>query len=269
MSDTIRLFIGTSEKEDFLMEQIYIYSIYKNLPVDRNIEITFLRPSMFPDWDRSTWGTPFTCFRYAVPELCNFKGRALYTDVDMINFRNIGHLFDTNLDDKPFGFVWDALSDNGKLGRSQGKGRGWWCDSVMIYDCEKAKPYMDSIDVMQKWSKNNNTSYKYKFGEKLGMPHKKQSKEFVNVIDPRWNSFDGADPSKSVSDEDRGDFWKKEQFSAEYMWQLHLTGLSYQPWHPRYNCFSKATHWRQDLMEIWWRYADIIRKMENERTIIR
>ena len=101
------------------------------------------------------------------------------------------------------------------------------------------------------------------------MPHKKQSKEFVKVIDPRWNCFDGANPSKDVSEEDKGDFWKKEQFSLDMMWQLHLTGLSYQPWHPRYNTFSKATHWRQDLMEVWWRYADIIRKMENERNTIR
>jgi len=35
-----------------------------------------IAPSMFPDWNTSGWGTPFTCFRYAIPELCNFKGRA-------------------------------------------------------------------------------------------------------------------------------------------------------------------------------------------------
>ena len=68
MSDTIRLFIGTSETEDYLAEQVYLYSIYKNLPPEQEIEITFLRPSMFPNWDRRYWGTPFTCFRYAIPE---------------------------------------------------------------------------------------------------------------------------------------------------------------------------------------------------------
>ena len=44
MSNTIRLFIGTSEKEDWLAEQVYLYSIYKNLPSNQEIEITFLRP---------------------------------------------------------------------------------------------------------------------------------------------------------------------------------------------------------------------------------
>ena len=125
MSNTIRLFIGTSEKEDWLAEQVYLYSIYKNLPSNQEIEITFLRPSMFPKWDRRYWGTPFTCFRYAVPELCNFEGRALYTDVDMINFRDISHLFNTNLNGKPFGFVWDAQQDNGKKGADLGVPRGW------------------------------------------------------------------------------------------------------------------------------------------------
>ena len=59
-------------------------------------------------------GTPFTCYRYAIPHMMNFKGRALYTDVDMINFRDIGALFDTDLQGKAFGMVWDALQDNGR-----------------------------------------------------------------------------------------------------------------------------------------------------------
>ena len=69
----------------------------------------------------------------------NFKGRALYTDVDMINFRDIGALFDTDLEGKPFGMVWDELQDNGKKGRELGYPRGFWCDSVLLIDCEKQK----------------------------------------------------------------------------------------------------------------------------------
>jgi hypothetical protein len=261
MSDTIRLFIGTSEKEDWLAEQVYLYSIYKNLPPEQEIEITFLRPSMFPNWDRRYWGTPFTCFRYAVPELCNFEGRALYTDVDMINFRDISHLFNTDLAGKPFGFVWDAQQDNGKKGADLGVPRGWWCDSVMLFDCEKAKPYMDSIKVMEEWSAKTSKSYKWEFGEKLNMPFKQESKEYIELLDSRWNCFDGVDPSVAVPDEHMRDFWQKPQMDLDFMWQLHLTGLSYQPWHPRYNCFAKATHWRQDLMEVWWDYANIVRQM--------
>jgi hypothetical protein len=263
MSNTIRLFIGTSEKEDYLMEQIYLYSLRKNLGSAYELEITFLRPSMFPKWDRRYWGTPFTCFRYAVPELCNFEGKAIYTDVDMINFRDIAHLWEYPMHGKPFGFIWDALQDNGKKGAEKGKPRGWWCDSLMLFDCEKAKPYMDSIKDMEEWSAKTSKSYKWEFGEKLGMPYQSKSLEYIEWLDSRWNCFDGVNPSEDVAPEDRHDFWKKPQMSADYMWQLHLTGLSYQPWHPRYNCFAKATHWRQDFMEIWWHYAEIIRELEN------
>ena len=51
------------------------------------------------------------------------------------------------------------------------------------------------------------------------------------------------------------------EYKLNQIFHLHLTALSYQPWHPRYNCFAKATHWRQDLMEVWWDYANIVRQM--------
>ena len=48
------------------------------------------------------------------------------------------------------------------------------------------------------------------------------------------------------------------QFELEMIWQLHLTALSYQPWHPKYTPHAKASHPRQDLMEEWWRLAKIV-----------
>ena len=42
--------------------------------------------------------------------------------------------------------VWDALQDNGKEGAKAGYPRGFWCDSVLLIDCEKAKEFVDPID---------------------------------------------------------------------------------------------------------------------------
>ena len=81
--------------------------------------------------------------------------------------------------------------------------------------------------------------------------------DLVEPINALWNVFDGARPDIKPKDPD-GDFWTKEQVDLKDIWQLHLTGLSYQPWHPRYNTHLKATHWRQDLMEVWWDYAKIV-----------
>ena len=256
--EPIRLFIGTSEHEEPTIEAIYLYSIFKN--TDHPVEVTFLRPSMFPDWKRKGWGTPFTCFRYAIPELCGFKGRAIYTDVDMINFRDIYHLWRTNLKGKPFGMVWDSLQMNDKKWQDTEHARGWWCDSVMLIDCEKAKDWIDPISVQGQW----NGTYKWYFMEKIGSPHRKESSKIVQELDCRWNSFDGSDTSAFYEPEVKGHRmrktgFKKVQLPLEEIWQVHLTALSYQPWHPKYNPHAKASHNRQDIMEVYWRYNKIVK----------
>ena len=152
MRDTVKLFVGTSDNDDTLAQKTYLYTLYKNSTAP--IDIVFLRPKDFPGWNRTTWGTPFTCYRYAVPHLMGYKGRALYTDVDMLNFRDISALYKTDLEGKAFGMVWDALQDNGKAGTKAGYPRGFWCDSVLLIDCEKAKEFVDPIDTIIKWNKN-------------------------------------------------------------------------------------------------------------------
>jgi len=252
--EIVRLFVGTSENHDTTIEKIYLYSILKN--TNAKVEVTWLRPSMFPNWKREGWGTPFTCFRYAIPELCNFKGRALYTDCDMINFRDISHLWRTDLEGKPFGMVWDSLQMNNHKWLGTKHERGWWCDSIMLIDCEKAKDWVDSIDVQASWR----GTYKWHFMEKIGSPHRDKSSEVVAEIDARWNSFDGCDTSYPYKRPYPRD--KKVPFHKDEIWQLHLTALSYQPWHPKYNPHAKASHSRQDLMEIFWQYNKEVKMLE-------
>ncbi len=253
MQPTVNLFIGSGGKHDEKAAKIYLYSLFKN--TTRKINITWLSPeTMDKDWNKSSWGTPFTCYRYAIPHLMNYKGKALYTDVDMVNFRDIGHLFDTSLNGKAFGMVWDALQDNGQRGRDLGYPRGFWCDSVLLIDCEKAKDFVDPIEEMKKWK---GASYKWRVMEKLGSPHKEKTMELVEQLDARWNSFDGTNPSVKPLDGST-DWTKKEQFDLDMIWQLHLTALSYQPWHPKYTPHAKASHPRPDLMEEWWRLAKIV-----------
>ena len=253
MQPTVNLFIGSGGKHDEKAAKIYLHSLYSN--TKRDLNITWLSPeTMDKDWNRTKWGTPFTCYRYAIPHMMNYKGKALYTDVDMINFRDIGALFDTSLNGKPFGMVWDALQDNGKKGRELGYPRGFWCDSVMLIDCEKAKEFVDPIDIMKKWK---HVSYKWEVMNKLGSPYKEKTEELVEMLDSRWNCFDGSNPSQAPLNGGT-DFKDKEQFELEMIWQLHLTALSYQPWHPKYTPHAKASHPRQDLMEEWWRLAKIV-----------
>lgn len=245
----IKIFIGTSEHQDTAAEKVLVYSLHKN--TNEKLDITFLRPSMFPDWDRSTWGTPFSYFRYAIPELCNWKGKAIYMDVDQLNFRDISELWNTDLKGKPFGMCWEADCWNGGKHKGTPLERGWYSDSVMVIDCEKARPWVDDIHHIRDIN-NVGDTYKYVFFERAGCPHREKA-TMIHEISAKWNSFDGADTSALQSTE--------THFDLKDIWHVHFTGLSYQPWHPNYIYSLKGTHERNDIMEVWWRYYGIVNEI--------
>lgn len=248
------IFIGTSDTEDTFIERILVYTLHKNTRYPLNIR--FLRPRNFKGWDMSTWGTPFTCFRYAVPHIMGYKGRALYFDVDQTNFRDIADLYYTNLNGCAFGMVWDALQDNGLAGKKAGKPRGWWCDSVMLIDCEKAKEWIEPPHKIATWE----GSYKWYFPENMGCPHREKTEGIVQPIDQRWNSFDGRQtsmPVKSMRSEDQPDI------DIDHIWHLHWTTISSQPWHPKYHLTGKMEHHRKDLCDKLWELAKIVHQIGN------
>ena len=74
-----------------------------------------------------TWGTPFSCFRLAVPELMNFEGHAIYLDADMLLLDDIGKLADL----KPtatYGLrcINNARTDVSVINCAWWKDKAWW-----------------------------------------------------------------------------------------------------------------------------------------------
>jgi len=43
------------------------------------------------------WQTPFSCFRFAIPELCGFQGRAIHMDADFVVRRDLRPIFEMEL----------------------------------------------------------------------------------------------------------------------------------------------------------------------------
>tara|TARA_R100000656_G_scaffold122842_1_gene98770 strand:- start:673 stop:1443 length:771 start_codon:yes stop_codon:yes gene_type:complete len=250
----IKLFIGTSETDDAWIESIYLYSLFKN--TSEELDITFLRPSMFSDWKKNGWGTPFTNFRYAVPELCNFEGRAIYTDVDQLNFRDINDLWTTDLEGCAFGMVWDALTDNGLSWRATEYSRGWFCDSVLLIDCKKAQQYIDPIEEIANSSRN----YKWRWIEGIGAPFKQKVDGIIKELDSRWNCFDGRNTSVRPKDL-RKDL--QPEIPLEDIWHLHFTTMSSQPWHPKYSPHAKGSYPREEIAEVLWDYAKKCKMIRN------
>jgi len=171
MSDKVRMFIGTSSNgEDALAEMAYEYTLRKN--TERELEIVWMRKSDTGFWsgfEDERWSTPFSGFRWAIPEYCGFEGRAIYTDVDMLNFEDIGNLLDVEIPDNKW-----IVARNGK--RFGGKE---FC--VMVFKCEKFKN--NAMPLAENWKHVDSAHHQF--------IHLFQQGNLVGDLDPKWNSHDG------------------------------------------------------------------------------
>ena len=70
----------------------FVWSIERVRDPARDYEITLLRE--LPGFERRGWTTGFTNYRFAIPELCGGRGRAIYNDVDQIYRCDPAVLFD-------------------------------------------------------------------------------------------------------------------------------------------------------------------------------
>ncbi len=89
----IRVFIGTDESQ-WLGVKVLQYSILKSCPCPvifdtmEHVEV----PS--PKDPANQPRTEFSFKRFSIPSLCEYKGKAIYLDADMLVFRNIQELWD-------------------------------------------------------------------------------------------------------------------------------------------------------------------------------
>lgn len=169
---TIRMFIGTSANgEDKEIEMAYEYTLRKNS--SSNLEITWMRQtpdltSIWGGWKTHTWSTPFSGYRWAIPEACGFEGKAIYTDCDMLNFKDITELYNINLNGKPF-----AARVGSRFGGHE------FC--VMVIDCAVAQQYLIPVQRMKKIPETHQRYIRQFSG----------NHDLVEPLHPKWNSLDG------------------------------------------------------------------------------
>lgn len=158
----IRIFIGTSTPGfgDEPAEAALKYSLEKHS--SEPIDITFMRNEengFAGKFDNRHWVTPFSGLRWAIPEVCNFQGRAIYMDVDQLNLRDISILYNMDLKGKAFACRPDRLC-------------------VMVMDCEKLKPMLIPISSQKTRSSYPNEIYQNMLRQ-------------ATYYDNRWNCLDG------------------------------------------------------------------------------
>lgn len=200
----VKVFIGSGEAS-LIERKVAVYSLRKHTKRDLDIyvcngthnaielndEDPFIAPMSLRVKYRNV--TEFSLYRYLIPELCNYSGKAIYIDSDTICLSDIGQLFDTPMDGADFLAKPDAY-----------KGEQLWGLSVMLIDCEKCRfdleQTIDEIDAGL-YSMTDFSLMAPKFLEHH--PYK------IGRLDPLWNVFDQWDAQTKL---------------------IHYTNLETQPW---------------------------------------
>lgn len=167
----IRIFIGCAPNhEDAESQSVVEWSIRKH--ASEPVDITWMKlirdpASPFHGWDTSQWPTPFSGFRWAVPELAGFEGRAIYMDSDVMVLADIAEL-------------WHQAIGRGKAVVANGHTR--LC--VSLWDCAAAKPYMLPIDELKRRPDNHSV---------MRRVMRNNSHIVQAFAGGQWNCLDGGD----------------------------------------------------------------------------
>lgn len=115
----IKIFIGTEEAQ-WLPTQVLRHSVLRRTKAP----VEFIDLIDLPLKLNLDMYTGFSFYRWYIPEACNYTGRALYLDADIIVLEDIQKLAEMEMGGK------------GALARDGGNG---YYTSVMLLDCDKLK----------------------------------------------------------------------------------------------------------------------------------
>jgi lipopolysaccharide biosynthesis glycosyltransferase len=201
--ERVVVFIGSGEAS-LLERKTLIYSLRKHTQRELDIyvfngthnaiELNDGKPFLAPMSLRVKYRniTEFSNYRFLIPEISNYRGKALWLDSDMICLSDIGELFDTSMNGCDFLAKREAYTDQG------------WGLSVTLIDCEKCRfdleVFFDEID---------QNLYTYTDLHEMRPAFLSRHPYTIGEIDPHWNVFDFHDENTKL---------------------IHYTDLYTQPW---------------------------------------
>lgn len=143
---TIKIFVGCDPNNCDLEQMMVLdYSIHKHS--SQPVEIIWMQLNHDPQspwytnqeqqqgWHTEKWATPFSGFRWSIPELCDFKGRAIYMDADVLVRCDIVELWN------------HPLTEEAIVIAKGNKSSARLC--TCVWDCEKAKKYLYPLKKLQ------------------------------------------------------------------------------------------------------------------------
>jgi hypothetical protein len=199
----LRLFIGSGEAS-VLERKTLIYSLRKHTrrPLEifvfngthNAIEFDGQDPVPAPMSLKVKYRniTEFSLYRFLIPQICRFEGKAIFLDSDMICLADIGELFDSQMD------------GNAVLAKANTGSRGGWDLSVMLIDCSRCR-----FDLEKIIDETDRNAYSFSDFTSFGQKYLNIHPMRVGNLDPKWNVFDRRDSQTKL---------------------IHFTNLLTQPW---------------------------------------
>jgi hypothetical protein len=225
----IRIFVGCASGDDTESQSVLEYTLRKHASMP--LDIVWMQQSRDPaspfyvgedaGWNTTLWSTPFSGFRWAIPELCGFEGQAIYMDSDMIVMDDIAKL-------------WLQEFHPGKIILAKGGvDSGRFC--VAKWDCAAAKAVVPSIKEIHRATAHHKLKKKFR------------SSPALQPFAGNWNCIDGEDYT-SLSDPGI----KILHYSAENVQPQLKYAIPRLTRDGRKHWFDGAvsSHWRHDLVEL-------------------
>lgn len=229
----INVFVGCAPNgEDAESQVVLEYSLRKHCSQPVNIQWMKLGSDpTWTDWETKLWATPFSGFRWSIPEHQQFKGKAIYMDSDMIILSDISEL-------------WNQEFEPGKIVMAKGpsEGEAWssWRYCVCMWDCEAAKEYMPDLAEIKSKPDAHQKLMSYFAGHQ----------GIVQSFKGSWNCIDGED--LSIEDIDNLHYSDMStQFHLKYAIP-RLESAGQRHWFDG----TFHDHWRSDLVELFDRYFE-------------
>lgn len=138
--------------------------------------------------------TEFSNYRFMIPQICDYTGRAIFLDSDTICLADIAGLFNA-----PMG------EDCAVLAKCEAyAGTGGWGLSVALFDCSRCRFDLDAI-----FDEIDQGLFSYTDMHQFSPAFLKHHPLKIEAIDPNWNVFDQYDAQSKL---------------------IHFTNLLRQPW---------------------------------------
>ncbi len=145
-NEVIKVFVGCDPNNCDLEQMMVLdYSIHKHTTAP--VEIIWMQLSRDPDsywysnpevnegWNTTKWVTPFSGFRWAIPDYCDYSGKAIYMDADVVVLSDLAELWVHPIKRK------SIVAAKGK------KHIRRLC--TCVWDCKKAKSYLPDIESLR------------------------------------------------------------------------------------------------------------------------